>query len=73
MVVGFVGVEFMVVHMVVGANVLIKSACSLKAGYLHSACFGQALVLRPKEWHVQGDMNSRAVQVFFLRCPMYVR
>ena len=39
MVMGFVGVEFMVVHMVVGASVLIKSACSLKTGYLQLRLF----------------------------------
>ena len=62
----FMGVKFMII----GVGVLSKSAYSLKIGLCKSACFGQALVIGPEEWHVRSDMGDRAILVFFPRCPM---
>ena len=70
MIVGFVGVEFVVIHVMVNASILTKFAYSLKIGslqlHLHQSGFGP----QPKEWHVRDDMGNQAALVFFPRCPM---
>ena len=46
---GFIGLEYLIVHMVVGADSLARSAYLLKTGFYNFVNFNQALIDRSKE------------------------